>query len=218
MIKPEPSLIVTTVDRILATPPAADVPAGAPTGAEGDRAALDADYARLYDELRLVARRQLRRSAQAHTLGTTGLVHESYLKLADLPGAQWRSRAQFFVLASRAMRHILIDYARRRQAQKRGGSAIRVTLLPEMAASDGHIVDLLALDQALARLGGLSPRMERIVECRYFGGLSVPETAEALETSVRTVEREWTRARTYLYQMLEPEAGATSCRSAGAHP
>jgi RNA polymerase sigma factor (TIGR02999 family) len=166
------------------------------------RGVLDHDYARLYDELRILARRHLRNTRAGHTLDTTGLVHESYLKLADLPGGSWRSRAQFFALASTAMRHILVDYARARGAQKRGGGALQVTLHPEMAAADQPIIDLLSLDEALTRLGSVSARMERIVECRFFGGLSVAETAEATGASVRTVEREWTRARSYLYQLL----------------
>jgi RNA polymerase sigma-70 factor, ECF subfamily len=170
-------------------------------GAEDPRASLDADYEALYTELREVARRQLRRSP-ALTLGATALVHESYLKLASLPDREWRSRGEFFVLASRAMRHILVDHARARCAGKRGGGALQVTLHPELAAADQPLVDLLALDDALARLGARSERMQRIVECRFFGGLSVQETAEALDVSVRTVEREWTRARTYLFQEL----------------
>jgi RNA polymerase sigma-70 factor, ECF subfamily len=169
--------------------------------ADGPRGSLDADYTALYTELREVARRQLRRSP-ALTLGTTALVHESYLKLAALPGREWRSRGEFFVLAARAMRHILVDHARARCAGKRGGGALQVTLHPELAAPDQPLVDLLALDAALARLGARSERMQRIVECRFFGGLSVQETAEALDVSLRTVEREWTRARTYLFQEL----------------
>ncbi len=185
-------------------PPYAEAGAG-PSPAS--RESLDRDYERLYEELRVVASRQLRRAPAAYTLGTTGLVHESYLKLAGLEGSEWRSRAQFFVLASRAMRHILVDHVRGRHAQKRGGGALQVTLSPELAVDERSIVDLVALDDALARLGELSERMERIVECRFFGGLSVPETAEALEISVRTVEREWTRARSYLYQWLGADAG-----------
>jgi RNA polymerase sigma factor (TIGR02999 family) len=186
-------------------PPAADP---GPTGDAGQasREALDRDYTRLYEELRVLARRQLRRTPAAYTLCTTGLVHESYLKLADLPGGEWRSRGQFFALASRAMRHLLIDHARGRGAKKRGGGALQVTLHPELASADSSTVDLLALDEALSRLGQLSARMERIVECRFFGGLSIAETAEALEISVRTVEREWTRARAYLFRWLAPDA------------
>lgn len=153
----------------------------------------------------MVARRQLRNGPPAYTLGTTGLVHESYLKLAGLPDHGSRSRGQFLVLASRAMRHILVDHARSRHARKRGGGALQVTLHPELAAAERPLVDLLALDQAITRLGQLSERMERVVECRFFGGLSTAETAEALQTSVRTVEREWTRARTYLFQLLASE-------------
>lgn len=186
-------------------PAATEVETAGP-GVDGtaSREALDEDYSRLYAELRLLASRQLRRAPASYTLGATGLVHESYLKLADLPGGEHRSRGEFFALASRAMRHILIDHSRRRVAGKRGGGALQVTLHPELAAADGPAVDLMELDDALKRLGALSTRMERIVECRFFGGLSIAETAEALETSVRTVEREWTRARTYLYQWLEP--------------
>jgi RNA polymerase sigma factor (TIGR02999 family) len=181
-------------------------PPVAPSPLSAARESLDRRYAHLYEELRVLARRELRRSP-ALTLGTTGLVHESYLKLVDLPGAEWRSRGQFFVLAARAMRHILVDHARRRQARKRGGGALQVTLRPELAAANQPVVDVLALEEALARLGEMSERMERIVECRFFGGLSVAETAEALESSVRTVEREWTRARSYLYQLLDPDTG-----------
>jgi RNA polymerase sigma factor (TIGR02999 family) len=184
--------------------------AGAVDREHVSRAALDQDYVRLYEELRVLARRQLRNLGTPYTLGTTGLVHESYLKLADLPGGDGRSRGQFFALASRAMRHILIDYARGRVAEKRGGGAVRVTLHPELVAADPPVLDLLGLDQALTRLGVHSERMERIVECRFFGGLSVAETAEALGTSVRTVEREWTRARAYLYQLLVPDPGEGS--------
>jgi RNA polymerase sigma-70 factor, ECF subfamily len=189
--------------RAAPSPAVEPEPAG---GAEDRRAPLDADYAALYTELREVARRQIRRST-ALTLGATALVHESYLKLASLPQREWRSRGEFFVLASQAMRHILVDHARARGAGKRGGGALQVTLHPELAAAEQPAVDVLALDDALARLGARSERLQRIVECRFFGGLSVQETAEALDVSVRTVEREWTRARTYLYQELVGEPG-----------
>jgi RNA polymerase sigma factor (TIGR02999 family) len=171
------------------------------------RDGVDDSYERLYEELRVLARRQLRSYRPGHTLGTTGLVHESYLKLVDLEGSRRRSRAQFFSLACRAMRHVLVDYERGRKSQKRGGGALRVTLHPEMAVAEEPTVDLLSLDDALAQLGGVSERMERIVECRFFGGLSVSETAEALGTSERTVEREWTRARAYLYHRLSTDRG-----------
>jgi RNA polymerase sigma factor (TIGR02999 family) len=184
-----------------------DISAGEATPGRTDPAALDRRYDQLYDELRVLARRHLRNARDGHTLDTVGLVHESYLKLASLQGGQWHSRAQFFALASVTMRHILVDYARARRAGKRGGGSLQVTLRPEHPAADRPIVDLLALDEALTRLGRHSERMERIVEYRFFGGLSMAETAEALETSVRTVEREWTRARTYLYRLLAPDGG-----------
>jgi RNA polymerase sigma factor (TIGR02999 family) len=211
---PGPTLSACDSDRsdpfmeMVPTPPAR----GAGSAADGavaraDRMALDADFADLYEELRVIARRHLWRNRSAHTLGTTGLVHESYLKLADLGGARWRSRVQFFALASKAMRHILVDHARTRAAQKRGGNAIHVTLHPEMAA--GHeSVDLLSLNEALAKLGQQSERLERVVECKFFGGLTTEETAEALATSVRTVERDWTRAKAYLFQMLSSAANS----------
>jgi RNA polymerase sigma factor (TIGR02999 family) len=164
-------------------------------------AAVNRDFVQLYDELRQLAQRHLRGQRDGHTLSPTALVHESYLKLADLEQRPWRSRGQFLALASRAMRHILVDHARSRNASKRGGGAVQVTLHPEMAQTDGS-VDLLELHEALARLGRHSERLERIVECKVFGGLTTTEIAEVLDTSVRTVERDWTRARTYLYRFL----------------
>jgi len=185
--------------------PQAPPPDGTPQpdrAAPASRDELDRTYTRLYEELRTLARRHLGSDQASHTLSPTALVHESYLKLADLVSGHERSRAQFFALASRAMRHILVDHARGRNAQKRGGALLQVTLHPDLAIADSPALDLMALDDALSRLGELSERLERVVECRFFGGLSVPETAEALGISVRTVEREWTRARAYLYQLL----------------
>jgi RNA polymerase sigma factor (TIGR02999 family) len=170
-------------------------------------AALDASFAAFYDDLRRIARRHLRNERIGHTLCTTGLVNESYLKLASRDDGRWRDRAQFFALASRAMRHILVDHARGRGTQKRGGGEVQVTLHTGTSITRGeHLLDVLALDEALARLGALSPRLERVVECRFFGGLSAEETAEALGTSVRTVEREWSRARAYLLRLLDDAA------------
>jgi RNA polymerase sigma factor (TIGR02999 family) len=174
-------------------------------------AALDGSFAAFYDELRLIARRHLRHERVGHTLCTTGLVNESYLKLAARDDGRWRDRAQFFALASRAMRHILVDHARGRGTQKRGGGEVQVTLHTGTSIMRGeHLLDVLALDEALARLGALSPRLERVVECRFFGGLSAEETAEALGTSVRTVEREWSRARAYLLRLLDDAATVQS--------
>lgn len=168
----------------------------------GDQTAFDQLIELVYDDLRQIAHRHLRLDRPDHTIDTTALVHEAYLKLAQHPDGVWRSRAQFFAFASKAMRHILIDYARRRHAAKRGGTRIKVPLRDNMAAVDAEAAELLALDEALEMLGERHERMARVVECRFFGGLSVAETAEALDSSIRTVERDWTRARAYLYQAL----------------
>jgi RNA polymerase sigma factor (TIGR02999 family) len=142
----------------------------------------------VYDDLRRIAQNQLRRERSGHTLSPTALVHESYLNLVNRSDCSWNDRAHFFAVAARAMRHVLIDYARKRNAQKRGGSRHRITLL--------------ALDDALDRLAQRDPRMVSVVECRFFGGMTLEETAEALDVSVRTVQRDWTRAKAYLHQML----------------
>jgi RNA polymerase sigma factor (TIGR02999 family) len=127
------------------------------------------------------------------------------LKLAGVHEGSWGGRAQFFAFCSKAMRHILIDYARRQQTAKRGGDRIRVPLSSESAVAESEAAELLALDQALATLAIQNQRMANIVECRFFGGLSVPETAETLAISSRTVEREWARARVYLHRLLSAE-------------
>jgi RNA polymerase sigma factor (TIGR02999 family) len=178
----------------------------------GDETAFDRLIELVYGDLRQIAHRHLRLDRPDHTINTTALVHEAYLKLAQHQEGVWRSRAHFFAFASRAMRHILIDYARHRHAQKRGGRRIQVPLTENVAAIDVEVAELLALEDALERLAQRSPRMAQVVECRFFGGLSVAETAEALDASVRTVERDWTRARAYLQQALghgdaQPDAG-----------
>jgi RNA polymerase sigma factor (TIGR02999 family) len=131
------------------------------------------------------------------------VVHEAYLALVDHATATWNDRAHFFAVAARVIRHVLIDHARRQGALKRGGDHVEVPLRDDLvAASDRKPIDLIALDAALRDLGRNDARMERVVECRFFGGMTVPETAAALGTSVRTVERDWTRARAYLYRAL----------------
>jgi len=165
---------------------------------------LDEAYAGLYEDLRAMARRKLRGEREGHTLNTTALVHEAYLRLAELEPAECRNRAQFFALASRAMRGILVDHARRRSAQKRGGGAALVTLHGEIGeGSEERTVDLLALSDALDRLAEHDPRLVRLVEFRFFGGMSMSEIAELLDVSVRTVERDWVRARAYLFRLLD---------------
>jgi RNA polymerase sigma factor (TIGR02999 family) len=167
----------------------------------GDRAAFDRLFGLLYDELRLLARRQLRRSGRDQTLDTTSVLHEAYLKLVDPQHASVEDRGHFLALASRAMRHILVDHARRRGARKRGaGERVSLDGDPPDPASGGE--DLVALDAALSRLEALDARLGKVVEMRYFGGLSVEETAEALATSPRTVKRDWQRARAFLFREL----------------
>jgi len=173
----------------------------------GDEEAFNRLFSLYYEDLRELAYRHLRRERETHTLSTTALVHESYLRLARNPDAGWRSRADFFAFASRAMRSVLIDHARRRASQKRGGGNILVTLQTNVGAKDEQTVDLLALSDALDQLGALDPRLVRVVECRFFGGLTTEETADTLGISTRTVERDWTRARTYLYHLLQLEPG-----------
>lgn len=163
----------------------------------------------VYGELRQIAHRQLRNEQAGHTLSTTAVVHEAYLRLADQKGAQWENRAQFFAIAARLMRRILIDYARRYGAVRRGGSdrsPIDLDALErsgESALAVGERAEsLLALDEALERLTAVDPRLARVVECRFFAGLTEPETAEALGISQRTVARDWLMARGWLYREL----------------
>lgn len=173
--------------------------------AAGDGTALDRLMPIVYEDLRRIAHHRLRQERRVHTLDTTALVHEAYLRLVSSADQTWKDRAHFFAIASRVIRNVLTDYARQRGAFKRGGGVIRVPLHedlvddPDIAARE---IDLLALDEALSTLALHDARLEHVVECRFFGGLSVAETAEALDTSVRTVERDWTRARAYLYREL----------------
>ena len=167
----------------------------------------------VYAELRRMAHHQLARERDGHTLSTTALVHEAYLRLADHGGVEWGSRAHFFALAARAMRRVLVDYARRHQAERRGGPNRRnVALEDAELRSDADALrvaargdELLALDEALERLAAVDPRAARVVECRFFGGLSEAETAEALGVSRRTVAGDWIVARGWLYQALRPQ-------------
>lgn len=182
------------------------------TGAERPE---DADrlFQTIYDELRVLAHAQRRRWEGDHTLNTTALVHEAYLRLGDRSEPGWVGRSHFLSQAARAMRHILIDYARRRQAAKRGGDRRRLSLdeIEEGLSSGdaGQATDeaLLALDDALDRLTRQSSRQGRIVECRFFGGLTIPETAEALEVSPATVKRGWAAAQAWLYRDLAGSLG-----------
>jgi len=169
----------------------------------------------VYDDLRGIAHRRLQNERAGHTLDTTALVHEAYLKLLPQAETSWGDRAHFFAVASRVVRHVLIDYARRKKADKRSGG-VRVPLRESTAATrPSGDVDILALERALARLAERDPRLEKVVECRFFGGMTVPETAEALGVSTSTVDRDWARARTYLYEALMPEGGTQEALGRG---
>jgi RNA polymerase sigma-70 factor, ECF subfamily len=187
---------------------------GALQAARGDPGkALQQVMPLVYEELRRMARRQLRAEAGGHTLSPTGLVHEAYLKLVDQKRVQWTGRSHFFAVAAQAMRRILVDHARRHRTVRRGGPGRMVVALDAVeevqipagggaAAGVRRADELIALDEALERLAALNPRLARIVECRFFGGLSEKETAEALGISQRTAAREWMTARGWLYQQL----------------
>jgi RNA polymerase sigma factor (TIGR02999 family) len=168
----------------------------------GDRAALDRVLALIYDDLRMLARRQLRRELHDRTLDPTGLVHETYLKLIRGDGIDIQDRAHFFALAARAMRQVLVDHARRRAAAKREDAWNQVTLTDPTASRSVAPEDLLALDAALERL---DPRQRQIVECRFFAGMSDIEIASALGITDRTVRREWVKARARLNLELYPQ-------------
>jgi RNA polymerase sigma factor (TIGR02999 family) len=172
----------------------------------GDRAALERLIPVVYPELRRIAGRYLRRERIGHTLQPTALVNEAYLKLINQEHAHWQSRAQFFGVAAQLMRRILVDHARTRGAAKRGGGVTPVTLLDAAGGSPPRGVEVIALDAALTRLTSLYPEQGRLVELRYFGGLTIEETAEAMGISSATVKRQWTVARAWLLRDLEGEA------------
>ncbi|WP_448990285.1 sigma-70 family RNA polymerase sigma factor [Luteitalea sp.] len=175
--------------------------------AAGDAAAAAELFPIVYEELRRLAASALRRERTDHTLQPTALVHEAFLRLAETPGASWENRAHFVAVAARVMRRVLVDHARGRNALKRGNGEIRVPLDDVDVAAVGQDVDLVALDDALARLATLDERQARIVELRFFGGLSVPETAALIGASERTVKRDWQVARAWLTRELSSSAG-----------
>jgi RNA polymerase sigma factor (TIGR02999 family) len=168
----------------------------------GDAGAVDQLLPLVYDELRRIAHRQLRLERSDHTLSTTALVHEAYVRLVDQTRAQFADRAHFFAVSARAMRRILVDYARKRQAAKRGGGQRPVTLDDAMSMTGDRAETLVAVDDALTRLAVLDERLSRVVECRFFGGLTEEETATALRVTARTVRRDWVKAKGWLYQEL----------------
>jgi RNA polymerase sigma-70 factor (ECF subfamily) len=175
---------------------------------QGDRAALDRLTPLVYDEIRRIAHRYVQREHEGHTLQTTALINEAYLRLAGSQNVAWQNRAHFFAVTAQVMRHILIDHARRRHYVKHGGEAQRVAFDEALAVEDAtrmsqpRAAELLALDEALDELAKLDPRKSRVVELRYFGGLSLEETAEVLEVSPMTVRRDWRAAKAWLYKRV----------------
>jgi RNA polymerase sigma factor (TIGR02999 family) len=170
----------------------------------GSRESLDRLVPVLYQELRAIARQRLASQPPGATLQTTALVHEAWLKIVDQSEASVRDRAHFLALASLAMRHLLIDRAKSKASRRRGGERWHVTFDEELIGADDQPEALLQLDEALNQLAELEPRLARVVECRFFGGLTEDEIAEALGTNVRTVQRDWVKARVVLRRMLEP--------------
>jgi RNA polymerase sigma factor (TIGR02999 family) len=171
---------------------------------DGDQAALDQLMPLVYDELRQLARSYLRRRGNRHSMQPTALVNEAYLRLVNQREVDWRNRAQFFGLAAKLMRDLLVDHVRERRAAKRGGGKynLSLTYADQTERRPQSEIDLIALDEALDRLSALSERQGRIVELRFFGGLTIPETAAALGISHATIEREWSAARAWLYSEL----------------
>jgi len=158
--------------------------------------------AAIYDDLKRLAANQLKQERPEHTLHPTALVHEAYIRLVNQRTAEWNDRLHFFSIAARIIRRILIDHARERQALKRGGGRRAITIEPDEVASPERDLDLVALDEALEELATLSERQARIVELRFFGGLTIPEIAEALSIGSRSVDREWQAARAWLFHRL----------------
>jgi RNA polymerase sigma factor (TIGR02999 family) len=169
---------------------------------DGDSAALDELMPLVYDELHRLARRYMNRERPGNTLQTSALVNEAYLRLVDQRDVRWQNRAHFFSIAAQMMRRILVDHARKRQFKKRGGGARRVSLDEVMIVSEERAADVVALDEALNILAEIDPRKGRIVELRFFGGLSVEETAEVLGVSPGTVMRDWTLAKAWLRRAI----------------
>ena len=170
---------------------------------QGDQEALNKLMPLVYDELHRLASRYLRHERRGHTLQTTALVHEAYLKLVDQSHANWQNRVQFFAAAAKVMRHVLVDYARSRRALKRGGDYCRLSLDEAAISSEEKDADLLSLNEALNTLAAIDAQQSRVVELRVFGGLTVEETAEALGISPRTVKREWSMAKAWLHRQLK---------------
>lgn len=171
----------------------------------GDPAAFDALVPLVHDELRVMARRQLRRLRSGQTLDTVALVNEAYLRLAEDAPLDWQNRAHFFGVAARVMRWIVVDHVRSRLAQKRGVGAAFETLDPEVVGTSSNVEAVLAVNRAVEQLQEFNPRLARVVECRFFGGMTEGEVAEALGVSERSVQRDWKQARAWLHKSLSTE-------------
>jgi len=186
----------------MASPPSKQITQLLVLWSSGELEALDRLMPLVYAELHRMAERYMRRERPNHTLQASALIHEAYLRLVDQHEAPSESRSQFFALSARLMRRILVDHARSKGYAKRGAYARQVTLNEGAVASESHPVDVVALDDALKELGAFDPRKSEIVEMRFFGGLSLAETAKALQISVPTVEREWRAARAWLHRLM----------------
>ncbi|MBK6798359.1 MAG: sigma-70 family RNA polymerase sigma factor [Acidobacteria bacterium] len=168
----------------------------------GNQDAFERLFPLVYDELRKIAKRYMSRESSGHTLQTEALVNEAYLRLVRQQGVDWKNRAHFFAISAQIMRHLLVDHARSHNYAKRGGGAIQISLNEGLAVSKEKSIDLLALDEALSRLEKMDERKNRIVELRYFAGLSSEETAEVLGISEITVKREWLKAKAWLFREI----------------
>ena len=168
----------------------------------GNRASADALLSIVYDELRKIAAQYLRKENSGHTLQPTALVHEAYMKLIDISDINWQDRAHFFAVSANVMRHILVDHARAKLADKRGGDSERIALEDAISLSNEPNVDVLAVDQALKELAEFDEQQSRIVELRFFGGLTIEETAHVVGISPATVKREWAMAKAWLHRKL----------------
>lgn len=169
---------------------------------QGDQAALERLIPLVYDELRRLAHRYMQRERAGHTLQTTALVNEAYLRLVDQRKANFKNRAHFFAICANIMRRILVDYARSRRYRKREGEARKVSLEEAAALSSERAAEVLAVDEALGKLASIDPRKSQIIELRFFGGLTIEETAEVIGASHATIEREWNMARAWLYREI----------------
>ena len=168
----------------------------------GDRSAFDHLVPKVYEQLRKMARQQLRKVRSGQTLDTVALVNEAYMRLVEETGVDWQNRAHFYGVTARAMRWIVVDHARRQGAQKRGGGQLHMTLEPELVGISDQAEKVLAVNGAVDLLASFNERLARVVECRFFAGMNDEEIAEALDVSVRTVQRDWKRARAWLHKTL----------------